>query len=412
VTLVILIIIVALAILISENTIRPIRQLTDAASQTEVGRFADEAILDRKDEIGVLSRALYQMSGKIESDFEQLQNEQEKLYAVLSSMSDGVIITNGEGLVQLLNPAASRLFNIPEHQALGHSLTEVLRHHQIIDLWKKARSSNEQQSMTLDLGVEKLYLQLFVIPMGGAMADSSLFVLQDLTRLRKLETIRQDFISNVSHELRTPLAAVKSLSETLQEGALEDGPAARRFLSMMDKEIDAMAQIVQELLELSRIESGRAPLQKRTATLCEIIQPAVDRMRLQAERAGLTLDSDCPTDLPAIQADVDRIQQVLMNLLHNAVKFTPPGGRIEVNAHQEGNQVELEIRDSGVGIPETDLPRIFERFYKADRARSGGGTGLGLSIARHIIEAHGGKIWAESQPGEGSSFYFTLPIQQ
>lgn len=412
VTLVILVIIVALAILISENTIRPIRQLTDAASQTEIGRFADEAILDRKDEIGVLSRALYQMSGKIDSDFEQLQNEQEKLYAVLSSMSDGVIITDGEGLVQLLNPAASRLFNMPEHQALGHSLTEVLRHHQIIDLWKKARASNEQQSMTLDLGVEKLYLQLFVIPMGGAMADSTLFVLQDLTRLRKLETVRQDFISNVSHELRTPLAAVKSLSETLQEGALEDGQAARRFLSMMDKEIDAMAQIVQELLELSRIESGRAPLQKRSTTLCEIIQPAVDRMRLQAERAGLTLESYCPTDLPSIQADVDRIQQVLMNLLHNAVKFTPPGGHIEVNAHQEGNQVELEIRDTGVGIPETDLPRIFERFYKADRARSGGGTGLGLSIARHIIEAHGGKIWAESQPGEGSSFFFTLPIQQ
>lgn len=411
VTIGIILLIIALAILVSENTIHPLRQLTAAASQTEMASFADEAILDRKDEIGVLSRALFHMSQKLDSDFQQLETEQQKLYAVLSSMSDGVVITDGEGMVQLLNPAASRLFNMVEHQALGHSLTEVMRHHQLIELWKKTRATGEQQSMTLDVGVEKLYLQVFVTPMGGAMANSTLFVLQDLTRLRKLETVRQDFISNVSHELRTPLAAVKSLSETLQEGALEDPPAARHFLSMMDKEIDAMAQIVQELLELSRIESGRAPLQKRAATLCEIIQPAVDRMRLQATRAGLTLDCTCPEDLPAIQADVDRIQQVLMNLLHNAVKFTPPGGRIDVDATQTESMIRIEIRDTGVGIPETDLPRIFERFYKADRARSGGGTGLGLSIARHIVEAHGGKIWAESQPGSGSSFFFTLPIQ-
>lgn len=410
VTLAVIIVIVLLAFFISENTIRPIHQLTDAATRSEAGRFAAGTLLDRKDEIGVLSRALNRMSENLDTDFKQLETEQEKLYAVLTSMSDGVIISDGEGNVQLVNPAAARLFNIAEAQALGHSLTEVLRHHQLIDLWKKTRSSGEQQSMTLDVGAEKLYLQVVATPMGGAMENTTLLVIQDLTRLRKLETIRQDFISNVSHELRTPLAAVKSLSETLQEGALEDPPAAKRFLSMMDKEIDAMAQIVQELLELSRIESGRAPLQKRVTSVAEILQQPLDRMRLQAERAGLGLDVEYEPGLPALLADVDRVQQVLMNLLHNAVKFTPPGGKIHVLATREGDFIRVDIQDTGVGIPDADLPRIFERFYKADRARSGGGTGLGLSIARHIIEAHGGRIWADSQVGVGSTFSFVLPL--
>lgn len=409
ITLAVLVLIILVAFGVSENTLRPIRQLTKAANQVDAGRFTTGSILDRKDEIGTLSRELNLMSINLDREFRQLESEQEKLYAVLTSMSDGVIIVDSEGIVQLLNPAASKMFNVLEHQAIGHTLTEVLRHHQLIDLWKKTRSTGEQQSMTLDLGAEKLYLQVVVTPMGGAMQDAYLVVMQDLTRLRKLETVRQDFISNVSHELRTPLAAVKSLAETLDEGALEDQPAARRFLSMMEKEIDSMAQIVQELLELSRIESGRAPLQKRLTSVGEMIQPALERMRLQAMRAGLTLTVNIPNSLPEINADVDRVQQVLMNLLHNAVKFTPPGGVIEVRAVEEANMIRIEIRDTGVGIPDGDLPRIFERFYKADRARSGGGTGLGLSIARHIIEAHGGKIWAESLVGEGSTFCFTLP---
>jgi two-component system, OmpR family, phosphate regulon sensor histidine kinase PhoR len=410
VTIGIILVIMVLAFYISEYTAKPIQQLTAAANQIGARQFVSGKILDRKDEMGVLSRAFNEMSENLSREFTQLETEQEKLYAVLSSMSDGVIITDEEGSVQLLNPTASRLFNIQEHQAIGHSLTEVIRHHQLVDLWKKSTSMGEQQSMTLDLGAEKLYLQVVVTPMGGAMQDATLLLFQDFTRQRKLETIRQDFISNVSHELRTPLAAVKSLTETLQEGAMEDPEAARRCLSMMDREIDTMSQIVQELLELSRIESGRAPLQKRTTSIQEMMQPAVERMRLQAVRAGLSLTLDIPEGLPEINVDVDRIQQVMMNLLHNAVKFTPPGGTIEVSTRQVDEFIQVAIKDSGVGIQSNDLPRIFERFYKADRARSGGGTGLGLSVARHIVEAHGGQIWAESQVGEGSTFFFTLPI--
>lgn len=179
---------------------------------------------------------------------------------------------------------------------------------------------------------------------------------------------------------------------------------------MMDTEIDNMSQIVQELLQLSKIRSGKVPLNKTIISVDELILPAVERMRLQAVRAGLTLNADVPTGLPMLSADVERMGQVLVNLIHNAVKFTPPGGKITISAERRENDMVISIQDTGVGIADQDLPRIFERFYKADRARSGGGTGLGLSIARHIIEAHGGRIWAESLINEGSTFYFSLPI--
>ena len=241
------------------------------------------------------------------------------------------------------------------------------------------------------------------------MEGAVLLVFQDLTRVRKLETVRRDFISNVSHDLRTPLASVKALAETLNEGALEDPPAARRFLKQIETEIDNMTQLVHELLELSRIESGRVPIERRSIDPCQFLEQAIERMALQAERAGLSLRLDCAGDLPQVRVDPERIQQVLVNLIHNAVKFTRPGGEIVVSAAPRGSEVVIQVRDTGVGIAPEDLARIFERFYKADRSRSGGGTGLGLSIARHLVEAHGGRIWAESETDQGSSFFFTLP---
>ncbi len=405
-----ILLIVGLAFWISEYTIRPIRQLTQAAAQVGSRDFSSNAILDRRDEIGTLSRSFQKMAEDLRLQFFELETEQDKLFAILNAMSDGVVIADKDGMVQLLNPAASQLFNIQEPQAVGHTLTETLRHHQIVDLWRASRSSGEQQVMTIDLSAEKLYMQVIVTPLRDALQGAALFLFQDLTRVRRLETVRQDFISNVSHELRTPLAAVKSLTETLQEGAIADPPAAKRFLSLMEKEIDTMTQLVQELLELSRIESGKAPFQKKLARVDSMVSQAVERMRHQAERAGLTLLTNIPTDLPEVNMDSDRVVQAMLNLLHNAIKFTLPGGTINVSVRRMDDNVQVSIQDTGVGIPEQDIPRIFERFYKADRARSGGGTGLGLSIARHIIEGNGGKIGLESQEGEGSTFFFTLPI--
>jgi two-component system phosphate regulon sensor histidine kinase PhoR len=243
-----------------------------------------------------------------------------------------------------------------------------------------------------------------------AGAEGYLVILQDLTRVRRLETVRRDFISNISHELRTPLAGLKSLVDTLRGGAIKDRPAAKRFLKRMDAEVDTLTQMVEELLELSRIESGQAPLRMAPTPVSEVVIPPVDRLRPQAERAGVEFTVLLPPELPPVLVDVERARLVLTNLVHNAVKFTPPGGQITVGARPAGEDVTISVQDTGVGIPADDVPRIFERFYKADRARSGGGTGLGLAIAKHIVQGHGGRIWAESVEGEGSTFFFTLPV--
>jgi two-component system phosphate regulon sensor histidine kinase PhoR len=244
-----------------------------------------------------------------------------------------------------------------------------------------------------------------------ALPGQYLLLFQDLTRLRRLETVRRDFISNISHELRTPLASLKALTETLQGGALDDRPAAMRFLDRMVTELDALTHMVSELLELTRIESGQVPLEFQSVSPKELLEKALFRLGVQAERAQVHIELDCPENLPNVIADPPRLGQALVNLLHNAIKFTPEEGEISLSAKLENYSVIFSIKDTGIGIPVDDLPRIFERFYKADRARASGGTGLGLAITRHIVEAHGGRIWATSIEGRGSKFSFSIPIE-
>lgn len=333
--------------------------------------------------------------------------ERARLAAILEQMTDGVLIADSVGRIQLANPAAEKLLG--EGRGLpGTSVTIALRHHQLVEAWRKCQQLGEMQIETVELPASRQFIQLVAIP--DRQTGGSLLLVQDLTRIRRLETVRRDFVSNVSHELRTPLASLKALTETLQEGALDDPPAARRFLGRIQTEVDALTQMATELLELSRIESGQVPLELKAVSPSKLIHSAADRMKMQAERAGLAIRVDCAPDLPNIRADLPRLEQVLVNLIHNAVKFTRPGGEVTLTASPEGNFIRFLVHDTGVGIPADDLPRIFERFYKTDRARSGGGTGLGLSIARHLVEAHGGRIWAESVETRGSTFFFTIPL--
>jgi two-component system phosphate regulon sensor histidine kinase PhoR len=227
--------------------------------------------------------------------------------------------------------------------------------------------------------------------------------------------MRRDFISNLSHELRSPLAALRAVIETLQDGAVNDPPAAARFLAQAESEVNTMTQMVEELMELSQIESGQVRLRLAPTTVGALIDAPLERMRPQAEAGGLVLAVELPPDLPHVLVDEERVRQVVVNLLHNAIKFTPPGGSIIVSAAtggEEEDEVIVEVRDTGMGIAKVDLPRVFERFYKSDRARTRahGGTGLGLAIARHIVESHGGRIWVKSKEGKGSSFFFSLPV--
>ena len=389
----------------------PLARLTDTVEGVRQGQAWNIELNQRNDEIGTLASSFFELTNQLNHQITDLKNERMKLAAILTNMTDGAILVNSEGIVTLINPAARHLFGFYEDIASSpRTLIEIVRAHEIVNVWNLCQQSNQQQTVSFETPINRDYLQVIGTRLKPSLPEFTLLLFQNLTTQRKLETVRRDFVSNVSHELRTPLASLKALTETLQQGALTDPPAAQRFLSQMDDEIDNLTQMVQELLELSRIESGKVPLQKKEITPFAVIDPAVKRMTLQAQRSSLELLNASPETLPEIAVDSSRLQQVLVNLIHNAIKFTPPGGRIEVSAHAEEKFVIFSVQDSGIGIPPDDLARIFERFYKADRARTSGGTGLGLSICRHLVEAHGGKIWAESRPGEGSTFFFSIPI--
>ena len=352
-----------------------------------------------------LSNAVRALEAAFDVQRSKSDAETARLATVLEQLTDGILIADANGLIQFANPAARRLFESPNQ--LRHSVAEVVRHHQLVEAWRRCQATNELQSESVEIPSNRQFLQLVVVP--DTHAGGSLLLVQDLTRVRRLETVRRDFISNISHELRTPLASLKALTETLQNGALADAEAGPRFLGRMVTEVDALTQMAQELLDLSRIESGQVALELEPVLPKRLLTAAMERMRLQAERAGLSLGIECPEDLPTVRADRGRLEQVLVNLIHNAIKFTRPGGTVTLLAEPVQEAVRFAVRDTGSGIPADDLPRIFERFYRVDKSRTGSGTGLGLSIARHIVEAHGGRIWADSEEGRGSTFYFTVP---
>ena len=357
-------------------------------------------------ELQNLSSALTALVAAFDLRHSTLESERARLATVLDQITDGVLIADANGMIRLANPAAGRLFQTSN--PVDRSIAEVVRHHQLVEAWRRCQQTRQLQSESVEVPTRHQYLQLVVIP--DMHSSGSLLLVQDLTQIRRLETVRRDFISNLSHELRTPLASLKALTETLQDGALEDPPAARRFIDQIQIEVDALSQMVTELLELSRIESGRLALDIRPTAPRNLLDSASRRMRLQAERAGIQLRVECAEDLPNVQMDVQRMEQVLVNLIHNAVKFTHPGGDILLFAEAGPGEVRFGVRDTGIGIPAEDVPRIFERFYRVDKSRTGSGTGLGLSIAKHIVEAHKGRIWAESREGQGSTFIFALPI--
>lgn len=335
-----------------------------------------------------------------------LEAERSRLATVLDQITDGVLIADAQGLIQFANPAAGRLFQFAN--PINHSIAEVVRHHQLVEAWRRCQQTRQMQSESVEVPTRHQFLQLVVIP--DQHTSGSLLLVQDLTRIRRLETVRRDFVSNLSHELRTPLASLRALAETLQEGALDDPPAARRFVDQIQIEVDALTQMANELLELSKIESGRFSLSLTPAAPGDLLSSAARRMQVQAERAHITLRVECADNLPSVEVDSQRLEQVLVNLIHNAVKFTRPGGEVTLLAEPVGGEVQFAVRDTGVGIPADEVSRIFERFYRVDKSRTGSGTGLGLSIGKHIVEAHKGKIWAESVEGQGSTFFFSIPI--
>jgi two-component system phosphate regulon sensor histidine kinase PhoR len=331
---------------------------------------------------------------------------------LIDQLEIGVLRLDADLEVIRFNSAAARLLRLEQRRPARRSLMETFVDHRVEDA---ARAAAVQGSATVELTLLEPDERRVAIRMRRAEDGGLWLLMDDVTELRRLQRIRSEFIDNLSHELRTPLTTIRLLSETLRQDLerADVPPRVRERTGKIEVEIGHLVQMVNELLDLSRIEGGAAELHFQSVDLAAVVHGAIERLRTFAERQGVQLTTELPSDGERrVWGDDERLGQVLINLLHNAVKFSPSGTTVTVAAREHDGQLAIEVRDQGVGIPRADIDRVFERFYKVDKARQRGqgGTGLGLSIARHIIEGHGGRIWAESEEGRGSVFTFTVPL--
>ena len=397
--------------LITRTTTKPIRELTNASKRIASGELGQEITIGARDEAGELARAFNQMSLKLREMVETISEDRSRLASILDNMADGVIMTDTEGKIVLVNRATEKIFQIRNESALGRPLIEAVRDHDVDEVLKSCLETGQERVAQFESSSSERFLRVIAVPITDGRMSGALLLFQDLTELRDLQTMRRELVGNISHEFRTPLAGIKAMVETLRDGAVNDKEIAKDFLVRIEGEVDRLTHMVAELTELSRIETGKAHLKLEPLNLNLLIDEVVTQLRPQAERQQLSISKEPAADLPSVHADKERIRQVIVNIIHNAIKFTHPGGRITVTTRRLDESVAVDITDTGIGIANDDLPRIFERFYKADRARSRGGTGMGLAIAKHIVEAHGGNIWAESEEGKGSTFTFSLPLR-
>jgi len=392
----------AVVVLLSRAVTGPIGALTRSA-ETVAGGGSARFEPGGPDETRRLGDALRTMSDRITGERHHAESERDRLAVLIDELGDAIVIADADGDIERANRAATDLFGAP---LPGRRLMDVVRDHETIDAIASAGSDADSVAH-----IERTDPPRFQRVVARRLADGELLlVIQDLTNLRRLQTVRRDFVANVSHELRTPLASLKAMAETLEAGAIDDHDAARDFVRRMGTEIDDLARLVEELLLIGRLESGQPVVAPTVVSAAALLDGARERLGPLAERAQVRLVVDRPERVPMVVADPERIGQVFANLVHNATKHTPTGGEIRLSAAPDGKVVVFTVRDTGDGIAAADVDRIFERFYKSDRSRADGGSGLGLSIAKHIVEAHGGVIRAASAgPGRGATFTFTLP---
>jgi two-component system phosphate regulon sensor histidine kinase PhoR len=400
---------IVLAVIVAQRTTGALAHLSHMARRLAAGDLHARTHEVAPQEVAALATSMNEMAAQLGQTIDTLRAEQTRMASILAHMADGLLIVDAHDHVLQINGAAERMLDARALEATGKSFTQVARNHEMTECLHQAQLSGREQTRISEQSSAQRFIRVVATPLPSDVASNFLIILQDLTQIRRLETVRRDFISNISHELRTPIAALQALTETLNDGALEDLPAARRFVAQMDDEVHQLSKLVDDLLDLSAIESGKAPLALMESDVNAIVRRSAERLQAQAERAGVELRvGDAPPVY--VRVDASRIEQVMLNLIHNAIKFTPSGGAITCRVSPQDDQVSVSVSDTGVGISAGDLPRIFERFYKVDKARSGGGSGLGLAIAKHIVELHGGRIWAVSAVGEGTTMMFTLPM--
>ncbi len=413
--LVLLVVVAGMTLLVERHMIDPIAALQRAAAAYAAGRLEHYLSVARPPDLKAVADSLNLMAASLRRQVTELTAQRNELQAILTGMVEGVVVLDGGLLVREINPSALRLAGRSIVEVQGGSLLEVFRNTHLDELAREALASASPQEGTISLPGEHertLQVHASLLPEDGGRI---VLVLNDITRLKALEAVRRDFVANVSHELKTPITAVKGALETVLEGALQEDPqAARRFLEVAARHSDRLASIIDDLLALSRLEQqeGRA-LEKQEVELEAVARGAMQLCQAKAEARGIPLELQAEAGLTA-RVNPQLLEQALTNLIDNAVKYSSPDSPVRISIRRAGGAsegLELAVRDRGIGIPPQDLPRVFERFYRVDRARSReqGGTGLGLAIVKHIVLAHGGSVRAESEPGAGSTFTIELP---
>ncbi|UNC90634.1 ATP-binding protein [Candidatus Contubernalis alkaliaceticus] len=408
-----------LGAIFAKKITKPIYALTAAASQIAQGNLEQQIKVIKKDEVGILTQQfnimaskLQEMTRRLENTIQEVSTESNKLSTILSNMVDGVFAVDKEGSLILVNPVAEEIFSIKSGEYMGRPLKEVPGPAEIKESFERVWRSKKEE--TCEVEVEKQLYKLVVSPLLGEKQEffGSVAVLQNITAEKMLEKKQREFVADVSHELRTPLSSVNIIVKTMLEYDLTR-EEEKDFLKDMDVEIERLSALVTDILDLTRMDSlkGRRGTQKSDPR--QLFEEVLVRMYPRAERNQQELTWEIPGLVP-MEMNQDQIERVFINLLDNAIKYTPQGGWIRVEAQDLGDEISVKVKDTGPGIPLEDQVRIFERFYRVDKARSRemGGTGLGLAISYEIITAHGGKIWVESEPGYGSTFVFTLPKVQ
>jgi len=397
-----------LSFALSKTITGPIQEVTKKAALMAQGDFDQKISVKSDDEIGKLTEMFNFLTTRLKETLEQISDEKGKMEAILTNMADGVVALNSQGEIIHINPAAKRMLPIDE---FGNNLRSTLER-----LFKISKIDFEGEDSGVKESIIKrgdTVLKAVMAPLKrDARVIGLILVIQDITKENRLENMRKEFVANVSHELRTPLTTIKSYAETLLEGALEEPSIASQFTTVINNEADRMTRIVNDLLELSRLDNKQISWEKQPLNITKVLKDVISKMEVNAMRKNQKLTFNGAKDYGLESfADRDKMEQVFQNILSNAIKYTPEGGRIDVDLGMKGEMIEITITDTGIGIPEKDLPRIFERFYRVDKTRSRemGGTGLGLSIAKEIVEAHGGKIVIESKPGQGTKVKILLP---